>query len=353
MLEKLKRGFNLKRLVLLCLGYGTFYTIFGVAMKYFLKVAHIPGMELLWYSMLASMPIVLAFVLFQRWPARLVSEDSTGYHGYPIEYKWLIRSGICTGFVIPTTALLYTFGFSVLVAMIIMRGSLIMISLVVDGILIYQGHSTKKVRWQSKVAVGFAMGAVMIIIGTGLAGNGHFNFLESKGFMLTMGFYIIPYAYRIYVLSRFKTKIDNKAIFSIEQVAASVTIIIGLIILLIALHGFGYAPKPLVSFNNAIFNWQWAPILGLAAYGGVAFCSVFIYLYKEGSATFNITLNRMTSLVAGTLATLIAHFMLGQRAVASHEWGALGMVIIAIFFLTWAGRTDEHERNATKEVISS
>ena len=50
--------------------------------------------------------------------------------------------------------------------------------------------------------------------------------------------------------------------------------------------------------------------------------------------------------MAGTLATLIAYFLLGQRAVASHEWGALFMVTIAIGFLTWAGRDDEKAKRA-------
>ena len=339
----------MKYLLSLCGGYFTLYVIFGMAMKYFLKIAKINGMVLFGYSLLASMPIVLAYVLWKRWPQKLESEDSTGFLGrYPTEYKWIGLSGVCTGFVIPTTALLYTFGFSVMVAMIIMRSSLIVISVFVDWILIYQGHSTKKVRPWEYAAVIAALGAVAIIIGTGFVqkDKGHFNFLGDPMFMGTMALYIVPYGFRIYILNRFKTKVNQKAIFGIEQISAFGTVALGVTIALLAFHLGGWKPPQMTNFAHGLnpINWQFGPMFWFTSYGGVAFVSVFIYLYRDGSATFNTTLNRMTSLLAGTVATVLLHEVFGLRAVRPHEWGAFGMVILALFFLGMAGRATEKEK---------
>lgn len=70
------------------------------------------------------------------------------------------------------------------------------------------------------------------------------------------------------------------------------------------------------------------------------------------SATFNTTVNRLTSLLAGTVATLLFHYGFDGRPVQSHEWGALGVSLISIGFLAWAGARRETERRLMRDMVT-
>jgi uncharacterized membrane protein YccC len=70
----------------------------------------------------------------------------------------------------------------------------------------------------------------------------------------------------------------------------------------------------------------------------VAFFSVFIFLQPGRSATFSGLVNRLTSLVAGTVATVCSHFWLGGKAPAGSDWAALGFIGVAVAFLAAAER---------------
>ena len=48
--------------------------------------------------------------------------------------------------------------------------------------------------------------------------------------------------------------------------------------------------------------------------------------------------DRLTSLIAGTTATLVFHYWFGGRFPALRDWISLGLILIAIGFLTRAER---------------
>ncbi len=127
------------RLVELCGGYFFFYVITGVAVKYFLGPAErglpaVSSLEYLVYSTIGGSAICVFVVLAFRW-YRLESNYRfpLGDLKVPIEYLYIIPSGVCTAVVIPTTTLMYTLPISVMVAMVIMRGSIIVISRIIDA----------------------------------------------------------------------------------------------------------------------------------------------------------------------------------------------------------------------------
>lgn len=337
-MENRKSGFG--GLFALCCGYFASYVLFGVFLKWLLDRREgfpaMSGMEVLFNTSVGGMGVALAVVLIFWWPGRLKSTLPTIWGGrLPGEYKWLIPSGICTGFVIPTTTLMYTYGYSVMVAMVLMRSALMVASRIVDAILIRQGHLDKEVYWQENVAVLAAIGALGIVIFG--AGKEDFQFFQSPAAMVTMGIYIIPYSIRIYILSRFKLKADHKALFGIEQLFAAFTVITAVTIFLLLFHA-GWKPQQLVDFTAGFYNPTLIAIIIGMPFGIGAFFSVFLYLYKGGTATFNITLNRLTSLIGGTTATLIFHYAFGGKAIKAQNWAALGVIFIAIGFLTWAGK---------------
>jgi drug/metabolite transporter (DMT)-like permease len=97
--------------------------------------------------------------------------------------------------------------------------------------------------------------------------------------------------------------------------------------------------KQLDDFRGAILNphslWYGAIGAGIA-YGMVAFFSVFIFMFKGRTATFAGLVNRLTSLVAGTGATLIFFFAFQGKFPKPADWISLVFILIAVAFLSQA-----------------
>ncbi len=164
------------RLIQLCIGYFVFYVITGVSVKYFLGIG-MPDMQYLVYSTIGGNLIALLIVLSLKW-YRLQSNKIINFLGIniPEEYLYIIPSGICTAIVIPTTTLMYSLPISVMVAMVIMRGSVIIISRLIDAIQIRQGILKKRVYMEENIAVVFALLAVAINLFFA-NGSGGFDFV--------------------------------------------------------------------------------------------------------------------------------------------------------------------------------
>lgn len=357
------------RLLQLCAGYFSFYTITGLAVKYYLGrsegLPNMSGIEYLAYSLVGGFCITLGVVLVRRWYRfeSLLPPVQWGSLRFPREYLYIVPSGVCTAVVIPTTTLMYTLPISVMVAMVIMRGSIIVVSRIVDSIQIRQGLLKKRVYWQENIAVIFAMLAVaakllwtptvlqpfaglLETFGVSVAdmanGDEHFDFIHSRAAMTIFCSYIFAYSIRIYIMNYYKNTRahgqpqNNKAFFAIEQIAATTTVVLLAILLLL---GLGKSVEQVQMFRDAVFhphaNWRGASFSG-TAFGVVAFFSVFIFMFKGRTATFVGLVNRLTSLIAGTTATLLFHFVFKGKFPVTSDWLALFFIFVAVGFLTRA-----------------
>ena len=346
------------RLLQLCLGYFTFYVITGVTVKYFTgaAAAGYPGMkelEFLVYSTIGGNLICLLVVFLLRW-YKLHSNGMIQLAGlkFPQEYLYIIPSGICTAVVIPTTTLMYTLPISVMVAMVIMRASVIVISRIVDAVQIKQNILRKTVYKEENIAVVFALVAAGVNIFW--VGKGDFDFVHSTAAMAILGSYIVAYTIRIYIMNYYKNtrakgvKLDNQGFFAIEQIAASVVMLAVGMMLFYSHELFGSTSEQIGFYRSAFIEpkpvWSWAILAG-TAYGGVAFFSVFIFMFKGRTATFAGLVNRLTSLVAGTIATLLFAISYGGRFPKIQDWVSLIFIFTAVAFLSVA------EKKRTKELV--
>ncbi|MBZ0268375.1 hypothetical protein K8I85_09490 [bacterium] len=339
------------RLIQLCIGYFVFYVVTGVSVKYFLGSPEhgLPGMdgtEYLVYSTAGGSALAILVVLVLRW-YRLESIRTVTVGGvrFPSEYAYIIPSGVCTAVVIPTTTLMYTLPISVMVAMVIMRGSVIVISRVVDSIQIRQGLLDKKVYAEENIAVVFAIAAVAVHML--FTTEGGFDFLHSTPALAILGSYIVAYSFRIYIMNYYKNtharkhKQDNKAFFGVEQISASITLVLATVLVFHSPGLFGWSGEPLEAFRGAFTApravWPWAMLSG-TAFGAVAFFSVFLFMFKGRTATFAGLVNRLTSLLAGTAATVIFSVGFGGSSPRSRDWISLAFILVAIGFLTRSER---------------
>jgi hypothetical protein len=339
------------RLIQLCIGYFLFYVVTGVAVKYFLRSEELgfPGMsgvEYLVHSTFGSAGVVLIVVLVRRWfridsinPVRL------GSFTFPGEWLYIIPSGVCTAVVIPTTTLMYTLPISVMVAMVIMRGSVIVISRAVDAVQIRQGLLDKRVYAEENLAVVFAVAAVAVHVL--FERDGGFDFLRSPAALAILSSYVVAYAIRIYIMNYYKNthakvqRQDNKAFFGVEQLAASVTLVTAGVLVYHSPALFGWS-GPVIDMYRGAFQdphpARTAAAVSGTAFGFVAFFSVFLFLFHGRTATFAGLVNRLTSLIAGTTATLLFHYAFGGSFPKLRDWISLGLILVAIVFLTRAER---------------
>ncbi|MSP56740.1 MAG: hypothetical protein EXR69_14235 [Myxococcales bacterium] len=346
----------------LCAGYFGFYVITGVAVKYFQGPTSkgYPGLAdgtFLVYSTAGGSGLCILICLALGW-FKLGSGRRTEILGVsvPEEVRALVPSGLCAAVIIPATTLLYSLPISVMVAMVMMRGSIIIVSRLVDATLQWQGLRKGVVRWEENVAVVFALLALCIPL------------FESPTLQLNaaalaiFGSYVGAYAVRLYLMNLFKLqaarapadadpagrlpegappivekKADSRFYFAGEQAVATVVMLCAAIAVAAgaltgavgdAMRTAWLAPPPV---------WPQALAAG-AAYGMVAFFSVFIFLQPGRSATFSGLVNRLTSLVAGTVATLCSHYWLGGRAPAGADWASLAVIGVSVSFLALGER---------------
>jgi hypothetical protein len=351
-LWKTKEGSS-GRLIQLCIGYFVFYVITGYTVKYFLGKPELglPGMgsiEFLVYSTIGGNAICLAVVLAFRWfNLRSNKLITWGPLTFPSEYLYIIPSGLCTAVVIPTTTLMYTLPISVMVAMVIMRGSVIVISRIVDAIQIRQGILKKTVLWEENVAVVLALVAVSVHVFSGDEAKGGFEFLENAAAISILGSYILAYLIRIYIMNYYKntrppgTSSDNRGFFAVEQIAATVFMVSATVFLFFSPALFGFDGPRIQELRGAISNpeplYPQAIVAGMA-FGMVAFFSVFIFMFKGRTATFAGLVNRLTSLIAGTAATLLFALTFTGKWPKSSDWLSLFIIFVAVGFLTRAER---------------
>lgn len=354
-------------LVQLCGGYFASYVVTGVLVKYFtggIRTPKMSEMAYLFNNTLGGTLTALLVVVLLGW-LKLESNRRVrvGPFQIPSEVAYIIPSGICTAIVIPTTTLMYSLPISVMVAMVIMRGSIIVISRLVDEVQIRQGLLHKRVYHAENIAVLFALLAVATNVlllplvdwcegrqihvahWIGLkpgAGKGSFEFLHSAPAMTILALYITAYAFRIYIMNYYKNtrakgvELDNKGFFAVEQIVASTTMVALAVFFFASPRLFGWSATQVVQFHDGMARPELSAIVAGVPYGIVAFFSVFIFMFKGRTATFAGLVNRLTSLLAGTTATLLLWVFWKTKFPSAQDWLSVLFILVAVWFLTRA-----------------
>jgi hypothetical protein len=474
MLTTLKTVFTRKthegtteRLLQLSFSYFGLYVITGFLAKYFDKVLGVGGTTYTFYNTIGGMLVCNAVVLVWGW-YKFQSTVRIKVLGVnmPREFLYIIPSGLCTAIVIPTTTLMYTLPISIMVAMIIMRASIIVISRVIDEAQIRQGILKKTVYWEENVAVVIALGAVALqllnfkgaaamVQATGnyaaffgqlfVFDKNNFDFLGNSAAMTILTFYLVAYTIRIYIMNYYKNTrprgavYDTNGFFAVEQISSTLALVLaGFIFFQVvnkpAAVPFVAAERPAAAqaaeasperdalaatvagaeallasdtskftaesrasaedaiaaagqllaykkvapealraaaeavdrpvaavkksfafqFSDAARNppSRWALAIGSGLpFGAAAFFSVFLFMFKGRTATFAGLVNRLTSLIAGTAATIFVWWLIrDQKPPKTEDWFGLVLMFVAIFFIGKAEKKRSCELAKAHEV---
>ena len=367
------------RLLQLCAGYFAAYVGTGIAVKWYtggLRPTSLGQIAFLLDNTMGSSLICLVVILALGW-LRLPAARTRRWLGFdvPAETPFIVASGICTAVIVPATTLLYTLPISVMVAMVIMRASVIVISRVVDAVLARRGLLRRTVRAEENWAMVFAllaMGTDLLFTPLlevldralpGLAGSlgvrpqhGGFDFVRSPLAMSVLLVYVVAYSVRLYWMNVFKLTrpagpaLDNRGYFAIEQVTASVTMGVVTVGLVAATRSFAWRDPRLLELSRALAAPDPMAVASGLPYALVAFFSVFLFMFQGRSATFAGLVNRITSLLAGTAATLLLAAWFHLPPPSGVDWMSLGFILVAIGLLARVERLRAVEPRAVPAV---
>lgn len=242
----------------------------------------------------------------------------------PHPTKWTLWSGIFTSLIIGTTTLAYTFeGVSIVLAMLLMRGGVLIIAPIVDTI------TKRHVRWFSWAGLVGALAALLI----GLTDAEGYHIPILLGIVIAI--YLFSYFMRFQFMSR-NAKSDKKDVnlryFVEEQMVSTPVLVIFLGIFALLKGDIGDSVR-----MGWTMHWDqpylWALILIGALSQGTGFFGTLVFLDKNEN-TYCIPVNRSSSILAGVIAAFLLTLFPNQGAPHTSQLIGAGIIIISILFLT-------------------
>ncbi len=314
----------------LALGYFAFYIPYSALTKA-LSLGLLPGMSgpvsgtrLLPATAIATTVVLLVFVtLGGGW--RCIDRRSMFGMMVPVVRTRTLISGVATAVIIATTTLNYTFvGISILLALLLMRGGVLILAPVVDTLL---GRRVDAISW---VALGLSLLALALAFG------------EVGGYQITLvaglniAAYLIGYSIRIPImtqLAKSKEAALNHRYFHEETVVAALALTA--VPALFALMGRGAIPLELRDGFTTFFA---SPLVGPALLIGVLYGCLYVFgtgVYLDHREnTLCIPLNRCSSLFSGLFASLGLTLLLGLKPPSGYQLAGAGIIVAALAALS-------------------
>jgi protein-tyrosine-phosphatase len=324
-----RRRFKL-RIWWLALGYFAFYAPYSFFVK-ILTTQMWPGIEgpvsgfrILPAVVISTAVVLLAIITYQGWWKYASRRECLGF-SLPSAPAILLLSGFGTAVIIATTTLTFTFtGVSILFALLLMRGGVLLIAPSVD--LLFR----RRVRWFSWAALALTIPALAIAL---LDVN---NYRVTTVAALAIGAYLCGYLLRLPCLTSLAKQQDDEVTrryFVNESVVAIFFLIT--IPLVLALIGQGELMLELRrGFVDIAGSSVTIPAILIGAlYGGLYCFGTLIYLDSREN-TFCIPLNRASSLLAGLVATMGLALLFGQALPSQAQLGCASLIVLALLFLS-------------------
>jgi len=284
----------------------------------------VPGARMLPLSLLVTTCVMLLFL----WLTGIIKhahQANVGPLSIPYPSKGPLLSGLCTSAIIVTTTLAYTFsGLSIVFAMLLMRGGLLILAPIVDAV------SQRETRWYSWV--GLALSLAALVVAFAEKGTTSITLIAA----LDIAVYLAAYFVRLRLMSRLaKSEDPNKQLqfFAEEQFTAAPVSL--LVIVLIGLLFPGPFPAEIakgLAFSQLGPAFWGIVLIGLSSQMVGIFGGLILLNKREN--TFCVPVNRSSSIMAGVLASLVLTWWLGAPAPSAYQYTAAAIIIVAILVLS-------------------
>lgn len=315
----------------LALGYFLFYIPYSGLIK-ILSLGLFPGMdgprtglELLPASALATSTCLPLFITLIGWWKYVPMRR---WHGLVVpEFRVAtLASGVATAVIIGTTTLNYTFeGISILLALLLMRGGVLVMAPVVDRL------NHRRIRLASVVALFLSLGGIAIA------------FADVDGYRMTFAAglnvcaYLLGYVFRLRLMTRIGKSPDNSLnirYFVEETIVAAVALTV--VPLFFALFASGSVGDQLRTGFTTILqsSLAWPALTVGILYASLYVCGSLIYLHRREN-TFCIPLNRCASLLSGVVSSYLLAALLGLASPSTYQLVATVLLVLSVVCLAW------------------
>jgi protein-tyrosine-phosphatase len=281
------------------------------------------GFTILPATVVGTTPLLLAVIAASggwRWMGR----SSVLGLRVPTVSRWTFASGVATAVIIATTTLNYTFaGISILLALLLMRGGVLILAPFVD---LATGRPVRPASWA-------AMGLSLVAVGLALSSVGVYRMTPVAA--LNVAAYLGGYVVRLNMMSHLSKDRDpdvNRRYFFEETfVAALALFVLPAAVVLIA-------PGAIAGELRAGFSGLFtSPLSGPAVliglfYGALYLFGTWIYLDPREN-TFCIPLNRCSSLLSGVVSSYALALLLGGPLPRARELAGVVIVGAALVVL--------------------
>jgi protein-tyrosine-phosphatase len=243
----------------------------------------------------------------------------------PFPNRWTLLSGLGFAVIIGTTTLAYTFnGVSILLALLMMRGGVLILAPIVDGLF------KREVRWFSWTALVLSFMALAVAL------------TDVQGYQMTViaalniAAYLTGYMLRLPCMNRLAKSEDKEASYRyfVEEQMVAMPVLVA-VPAIFALIGQGEIMMELRrGFTSFLESDLIGPALLVGAlYAGLGVFGTLIYLNRREN-TFCIPLNRCTSLLSGVAASYALAFLFQQAPPSHAQLLGAGLIMIAILCLS-------------------
>lgn len=332
-----RRHFKL-RIWWLALGYFAFYTPYSFSTKFLTSKLwpgidqQVSGFQLLPGVAIATALVLTAIITFKGWWSYFSCREIMG-RKVPVPPPLVILSGIGTAIIIGTTTLSFTFtGISILFALLLMRGGVLIMAPSVDVLF------RRRVRWFSWIALGITLPAMAIAL------------LDDTNYRLTalaaytISAYLFGYLFRIPCLTKLAKQQDTEVTrrYFVEESMVAVIVLVA-IPAAFALIGQGEIMLQLRQGFVEIFTSNLTlPAMLIGALYACLYCfGTLIYLDGREN-TFCIPLNRGSSLLAGIVASYVLAVFFGQAFPSPAQLIGAGLIVLALLVLSPLHHVDRY-----------
>lgn len=354
--ESLHRKLAVFGIAALCFGYFAAYVPYSMMTKMITKGLFsgmngdgLAGFELQPIAFLANIVALTVFFSLAGWWKHAKHSTILGI-SVPRPRWYTFLSGLCTGGVIMTTTIAYTFdGISIVFAMLLMRGGVLIMGPIVDTIA---RKRKRRIYWPSWTAALLSLGALITAFAS--KASTAITVVAAIDILLYLGCYFVRF---MFMSNRAKSddQSERKGFVVEEQMTASPFMFAGLLI--VGLFGSHMDPSSIPGliwkgFANTPFSgyFWYIYLIGTFSYGTGLFGTLILLDKREN--TFTIPANRVSSIIAGVIATYALAIFYGQRYPSIYQLIGVTLVLAAIAFLSYRSIIEKRAKRAlVKQVV--
>ncbi|MEJ2445663.1 MAG: hypothetical protein P8Y42_19825 [Exilibacterium sp.] len=276
-------------------------------------------------SVVIGTAVTMPLILFGLGWYRYFGRRRVAGFSLPLPSPWAAGSGIAFAVIIATTTLAYTFhGVSIIFALLLMRGGVLIMSPIIDKLF------CRPVHWFSWAGFGLSLLAVSVALAQlpdyGLSGL----------VLLNLGAYLGGYLFRLRFITRCAKDVDetvNRRFFIEENtVAMAVLVLIPGLAAVFGPGAFGMALRE--GFTTFLSSGrEWLGFIIGAFYGCLGIFGSLIYLNRREN-TFSICINRCASLLSGLVASFILIVWFNAEPLNAHQLAGAVIILFALVLMS-------------------